>query len=38
MRGHAQHLLAQDDLADMHGLDYHFDDKAIYWTEMKEVL
>ncbi|CAN7993050.1 unnamed protein product [Ixodes hexagonus] len=36
MRGHAQHLLAQDDLADMHGLDYHFDDKAIYWTEMQE--
>lgn len=37
MRGHAQHLLAKDDLADMHGLDYDFGDRTIYWAEMGEV-
>ncbi|KAH7983823.1 hypothetical protein HPB52_014598 [Rhipicephalus sanguineus] len=36
MHGHAQHLLAEDSLSDMHGMDYRVTDKSIFWTEMDE--
>ncbi|KAK8777062.1 hypothetical protein V5799_029593 [Amblyomma americanum] len=36
MHGHVQHVLAEDTLSDMHGMDYRISDKSIFWTEMEE--